>query len=235
MTHIQAAADFIAHAAPANNEWGTACTMFWSDPYLGYAGEATGSCFFTLSLRQAYPQHTAQAMFGWWGMNSPDSPRYFDAITSGNGFERRLKKTEVKEGDVVVLRYGGMGKSLDGHTMMIEKIEAITPREPYPDTNGDGDPENDLEQWKVTVLDSVQPQNHHGAGDTRYNIFNPLKSRGGAGRGHIRIYSNPITHALAGHTWSTSSSSTFYPADGTAVPSTGIGKALVIGKFVPPP
>jgi hypothetical protein len=76
------------------------------------------------------------------------------------------------------------------------------------------------DQYSVIVIDSSSTQGH-GPDDTR---LYPSQSGMGIGSGEFRLYANPTTGAIVGYTWSSYSSSTYYP-------NIASGRQIVVGRL----
>jgi hypothetical protein len=113
----------------------------------------------------------------------PKAENYYQAISEGLGFERRVDLAAIEPGDIIAIKYTGTTDT--GHVMMVdaapEPIEASNPV-----LTG-------TRQWSVAIIDSSPSP--HGESDTRF----ATKSTG-IGRGELRIYSD-MNGVPVGYTW----------------------------------
>jgi hypothetical protein len=168
-------------------------TITWS----GNTSSARTVCatFLTLLLEHSYGW-TDSTFTTWMGTTSPTAATYHDAIVKQNGFLNIPHVTNIAVGDVFAAKYYD-SKTITGHIM----IFASTPRL----RTATAPLENGTTQYEIDVIDSSS--SYHGSTDTR--VLANGATMTGVGKGIMRLYAN-ADGTIAGHTWSTSSSSTYY-------------------------
>ena len=130
---------------------------------------------------------------------------YYPSIEKSEAFERLLKVTDLKPGDVVMWLYADRtGHTLDGHILFVD-AEPVKIRSRKPFAWG-------LTQYELQIIDTSQEAKSKD--DTRY-VTDPAiraenlargKEHGtyaspnykGVGRGHIRLYADDTTGEIKG-------------------------------------
>ncbi|MGK3993323.1 hypothetical protein [Sorangium sp. So ce1024] len=183
-----------------------------------WSGRSKGACFFVLSLKKAMG-YSDQDIRSLWLKSRPSSGELFDLVNASPAvgaparepethFRRVSKAEEIQKGDVLVI---DKTASYDGHTVMItgparEILPQVNPR--YAGTR----------QWAVPIVDSTSTSHGCNAAypDSRWigectdGYMTP-----GAGTAYMRVYTDTLTGALIGYTWSVTSSTTSYYSPST--------------------
>jgi hypothetical protein len=209
--HLFWAEEIALNVLPGNNTYGT------SPHYITWAGEGGATEYTNRTQCNSFLTRVLERGYGWtdtdirlWlGSTSPSAVMYHDAVVAGNGFATVATLSAILPGDVLAIRYPA-GGSVSGHIATVVSAPVLYgPAAPW--VAG-------TYQYAVTVVDSSN--SGHGPTDTRLapgGTWNP-----GAGIGVMRLYVD-AQGAVAGHTWSTSTGSTYY---GQAT------RHLVIGRLV---
>lgn len=146
----------------------------------------------------------------WLGSKRPTAATYHRAIAGEDGFQRITRLDLVRPGDIIAVKYP-KGSGNTGHVMIVARAPTRS-RPTAPQVAGTA-------QWEVGVIDSSS--SGHGNGDSRHR--NGGDSNSGIGAGVCRLYTDRLGK-IAGHTWSTSSSSTFRSQD---------SRHIEIGRLLP--
>jgi hypothetical protein len=131
-----------------------------------------------------------------FGKERPYACTYVDAIEKGRDFKQIFQVQDILPGDILAYKLPLHDKNT-GHIMVIDEVPKQRESTP-PVIEG-------TIQWEVVVIDCTESA--HGSQDTRYIAQG--KTRGGLGRGVVRLYSTPDGQ-LEGFSWSTSNKSKFY-------------------------
>lgn len=209
VTHLDWARLLVNTISPAQNDYESNPTeVRWK----GYDGNTESynrsrcSSFFTSLLVKAYDED----LTGWLGCSSPIANTYHDAIEAEDGFIRITDIAELQVGDVLALAYNDAGCTEvtcgsvktctnSGHVMIVSSAPALRTATAPVIAN--------TSQYELKVIDSSSA--FHGSGDTRYMAEANGTHDKGVGEGTIRLYVNN-SGEVTGHTWSTSSGSTYY-------------------------
>lgn len=196
--HLTWAEDVALNVAPEFNAYGyNPDYVYWPgvNGATAYQNRTVCNQFVTRVLMQAYGWD-ATYFRTWLGAASPLASTYHDAIADSKGFARITDVGSIQVGDIIAVKYPP-GSSVSGHMMMV--VTAPTARAATrPLVNG-------ALQWAVEIVDSTS--SNHGAYDTRLMADGTVDA--GAGIGTIRLYTD-ANGAYMGHTWSTSTGSTYY-------------------------
>lgn len=196
--HFLWAADIVTHIAPENNEYGSPSYVLWAyvDGQLEYKNRSLCTTFVTQVLKQAYGITNADLSL-WFGSTSPNVARYHSTIVNEIGFDRVETVDDIKEGDILVIKYPE-GSGSTGHVALA--AGAATFRSAiYPVIAG-------TYQYELPVMDSSS--SGHGMTDTRRRPDGTWHQ--GVGKGVMRLYANSAG-AIVGHSWSFQAGSTYYP------------------------
>jgi hypothetical protein len=213
--HTDVALNFVATAIV--NEWGSPCVIDWtvSPP----TGTSKGACFFNLVLKRArgYQNRDLLAM---WGSTSPGSTEYFDIIDSSplvgasapvpeTHFRKLARATQIQKGDIIAI---GATDVYSGHLAIVTGPAVdITSARIMPNYSG-------TKQYAVPIVDSSNTSHGCNASypDSRWRgpctggYMDP-----GAGTAYMRFYTDSLSGALLGFTWSVTSSTTSYYSPST--------------------
>jgi hypothetical protein len=209
--HLFWAEEIVYNVLPENNVYGT------SPHYIFWAGEGGATEYANRTQCNSFLTHLLEQGYGWtdtdirlWmGSTSPSAAMYHDAIAAGNGFMTVATTAAVLPGDVIAIRYPA-GSAVSGHVATVVSPPVyLAPVAPL--VAG-------TDQYAVTVVDSSS--SGHGPTDTRLEPGGSWHP--GAGVGVMRLYAD-AQGAVVGHTWSTSTGSTFY---GQATRHVVIGRIL---------
>jgi hypothetical protein len=211
--HTQAAIDFVNTAIV--NDWAdepAPCWINWSTRPV--SGATRGACFFTLVLKRVrgYQDRDLQAM---WGSSSPDSSTLFDYIDASprlndtasvveTYFRKVTKAVDIRRGDILSV---AATDTLYGHTVIITGPAVLIEPAVMPIYSG-------TKQYAVPIVDSSSISHGCNASypDSRWRgpctggYMDP-----GAGTAYMRLYTDSLSGALLGFTWSvTASTSSYY-------------------------
>ncbi|AKT37690.1 hypothetical protein [Chondromyces crocatus] len=195
------------------NNWAApneSCAITWASRTSVPSALTRGSCFFTLALREAYPNVTPTRLSQWFGSSNPSAAVYYDHIVEENRFWRLFDPAEVLVGDVLAVKYTTSGNVTVGYTLVVKGIE-------YQQTFSDG-----TERYVVEVVDSSNDP--HGVHDTRYVSGGPHVA--GVGSGFLFLDADPVTGDYKGHSWSlqNQNQSSYYSI---------ATRPIVVGRFDP--
>ena len=156
----------------------------------------------------------------WFGKERPLAKDYFRAIIYQNNFLRMNKINQVKEGDLLAIRFlpGAKNKDDDtGHLAIVDElpkqIDNIAPIV------------KNTQQWVITVIDCAHEP--HGVKDSRY--LGEKKYYDGLGRGSMRLYTDESGH-IVGYTWSTRKATKYFPVTQHPV---AIGRLQINPFYIP--
>lgn len=202
-SHLDAARDIAYNVAPASNNWGSPCSIDWTN----HTATTNGACLFTLSLQHDDPTITSTDVYTWWGAYNPGSPAYYDAIAAGNHFTQIVNVADIQEGDVLAVKYRSSPTSAyTGYIMIVEFAPELI--------------SGSTTRYIVGIIDSTQTP--HGSTDTRWQADAGLVHDKGVGAGDIYVDADAATGAIAGHSWSAGPGSYYNQAT----------RAMNAGRFV---
>jgi hypothetical protein len=200
---MTAAPGLAYNVLPANNTWGTPCSIDWATP----TALTNGACLFTLSLQHDDPTISTSDVQSWWGMANPGSPAYYDGIVAGSHFTQVTTVADIAEGDLLAVKYRTSATSAYiGYLMLVEIAPALIT--------------GSTTRSIVGIIDSTQTP--HGDTDTRWQADAGLIHDKGVGSGDIYIDADAVTGAITGHSWSAGSGSYYSQAT----------RSMVVGRFV---
>lgn len=217
--------EMVDTVTPAANNYGDPAALTWSgENGLGHStARVKCASFLTELLERAY----AVDMVGWFGCTSPHAASYHDAILDEDGFTEILSVDAIQPGDVVAIRYHDAnctqltcGTFENCTTTGHIAIAAAAPTKrtaTAPLVAG-------TVQYDLEIFDSSTTP--HGSGDTRWQAGTAGAHDQGTGRGTMRLYAAAADagHPIVGHTWSTSSGSSYH----------GVAKRdVVVGRYTP--
>ncbi|WP_437924923.1 hypothetical protein WMF37_38740 [Sorangium sp. So ce291] len=209
--HLRWAESLVDNLDPENNEYSTSSFISWAGVAGArrYVNRTQCATFFTELLKRSYGW-TESSFDDWLGTRSPSAAAYYDAIVEENGFERIRDLQDARAGDVIVLRYPA-GESSTGHVAILRRAPRVRlPLNPFVVGTF---------QYEVSVVDSTSTL--HGPSDSRMSSGG--RGDTGAGYGVMRVYTN-IFDTIVGHTWSTATTTTYYP---TTQRQVAIGRLLL--------
>jgi hypothetical protein len=199
---LTAAQDIAYSVLPADNNWGSPCSIDWT----AHTALTNGACLYTLSLQQDDPTITSSDIRSWWGMYSPGSPNYYDAIASGNHFTEIVNVTDIQEGDLLAVKYQTSATSpFTGYIMLVEFAPVLEV--------------GSSSRYVVGIIDSTQSP--HGSTDSRWHADAGGVNDRGVGSGDIYLDAGS-SGEIIGHAWSTGAGSYY----GQSV------RAIKAGRFV---
>ena len=219
--HLALAARLVNTLTPEHNVYGSSPTfVYWEgvDGHEASENQSKCSSFVSALFTEAYDEDLTE----WMGCSSPVAQRYFDTISAEEGFEEISTIRDIEPGDIIAMSYGcpestcsslGGDCSSTGHVMVVAAAPVRLKTALAPVVEG-------TMQFVVRVIDSSS--SYHGTLDTRYQSEADGNNDSGVGEGAMRLYLNLSDGSIAGYTWSTSSSSTFYD------PET---RPLVVGRY----
>lgn len=189
----------VENVSPEYNLYGTSPNyVYWAgvNGAARYENRTQCNSLLTWLLRQGYGWSSTDIRT-WTGSTSPTAALWHDLIENENGWSIVPSISAVQPGDVIAIRYPE-GSSVSGHVATV-----VEP--PLPRTATSPLVPSSL-QFEVTILDATS--SGHGFSDTRLQPDGSWDT--GAGIGIMRLYTTPDGSSLLGHTWSTSSGSTFH-------------------------
>ncbi len=171
--------------------------------------------FVTTLLKRAYG-YTNTQLSAWTGSTSPSAELYHDLVAAQNGFQRITLLPAVQKGDLIAIDYRD-GSASTGHMAIVSAL----PVDRGVQTVGG----LSLRVYDVKVVDCSK--SYRGKSDTRF-LKPDLGSvpDQGAGQGIMRLYAIPTSGQLAGHAWSDSNGSTYYPNLTSGGRHTEIGRLI---------
>lgn len=221
--HLVWADELIDTLTPDTNEYGDPAALSWSGANgLGHSTSvAKCASFLSRLLVQAY----AVDLVARFGCTSPHAATYHHAIATNDGFAAITSPLDVLPGDVVAIRYLDAGCeqltcgtfsdcTTTGHVALVAEAPELRAAT-APHVAG-------TVQYTLEILDSSTSP--HGSDDTRWFGGANGQHDQGAGRGVMRLYADASDpdHPVVGHTWSTSSGSTYHAVN---------DRSLAIGRF----
>jgi hypothetical protein len=206
ITPIQAAQDLTNNILPADNAWGTPCSINWTS----YTATTNGACLFSLSLIQANLSYTTQTIKGFWGSTNPGSALFYDKIVAGVHFTNITNIANIASGDLISIKY----TSTTGASMMVDVAPVAWSPATAPLQTG-------TSQWIVGIIDSTTTP--HGDTDSRWHADVDGAHDQGVGTGDMRLYTD-ATGAIVGYTWTLDNGSVYYDQ---------ATRQLGVGRFVP--
>lgn len=210
--HLNWGNTLVSELTPEHNEYAS------SPSYIHFAGQGSYtitenrslcSSFITELFKFSY-NLTDSYFYQWTGSSSPDAALYHDLIVSGNGFTSIESILNVQPGDIMSIKYNDGTTTATGHSMVVSGFPKLrSPTNPI--VSG-------TIQYEIPVIDSSK--SGHGPLDTRLMPDGTWDS--GAGEGVFRVYVNPQSFAVVGHTWSTYNG-TYYTQN---------ARHLAVGRFI---
>jgi hypothetical protein len=216
--HLAWAESLVATIAPANNTYGSPTSVLWKGVD-GATSSNNSVCatFLTTLLKRAYNLTNAN-LKSWTGSTSPSAELYHELVRTENGFTRIDAVDDLQLGDIIAIDYRD-GSSSTGHVAVASSLpvdQGIVMVNDVP-----------MQRYDVSVIDSSK--SYHGTSDTRWLKKDGTKADEGVGEGLMRIYADPVTGAVPGHSWSDSSGSVIH-VQPALDPATG-GRHLLIGRY----
>jgi len=207
--HLDLAEMLIATVLPATNSYGDPTQITWEGQNGLNHSTNRSKCatLVTQLFEKAYnPDYVA-----WFGCTSPHAASYHDAIEVEDGFTLIKSIHDVKPGDIIAIQYIDAGCTnltcgtfstctSTGHVAMVADFpRARTASAPL--VSG-------TTQYSIEIIDTST--SYHGTADTRYQSDVGGANDQGVGQGTMRLYVNPKDSSIVGHSWSTSTGSTYY-------------------------
>lgn len=207
--HLELAEMLIATVLASTNSYGDPTQITWEGQNgLNYStNRSKCATLVTQLFEKAYnPDYVA-----WFGCTSPHAASYHDAIEVEDGFTLIGSIHDVKPGDIIAIQYIDAGCTnltcgtfstctTTGHVAMVADFpKARTASAPL--VTG-------TTQYSIEIIDTTT--SYHGTADTRYKAESGGGHDQGVGQGTMRVYVNPKSSAIVGHSWSTSSGSAYY-------------------------
>lgn len=216
--HLVWAESLVSTIAPANNAYGSPTSVQWAGvDSATSSNHSVCATFLTTLLKRAY-NLTNTNLKTWTGSTSPSAELYHELVRTEDGFTRIDAADDLQLGDIIAIDYRD-GSASTGHVAVASSLpvdQGIVMVNDVP-----------MQRYDVSVIDSSKT--HHGTSDTRWLKKDGATADEGVGEGLMRIYADPLTGAVTGHSWSDSAGSVIrvQPA---LDPATG-GRHLVIGRY----
>jgi hypothetical protein len=241
ITHVDAALDFIMNASVNDTDISNGCSINWAT----YEGHTKGACFFIEALKHGNgytDDYTSTDINTLWGAGSPTSHQLYVKLDTSPGvgssapspetyFRKITSIGNLQEGDIIIIDSQPAPNTYAGHVLLARGPAALINPQINPKFSG-------TIQWAVPIADSTDSK--HGCNpaypDSRWfgDCTTGYGPGAGAGTGYIRIYTDILTGALLGYTWSvTSATSTSYYSPSTR--PYRIGRLTNLPPPAPPP
>lgn len=209
--HLDLAEMLVATVLPAFNFYGDPTKITWEGVNgLDYStNRSKCATLVTQLFERAYdPDYVA-----WFGCTSPHAASYHDKIEVEDGFTRIESIHDVQPGDIIAIEYldAGCTKMTCGTFSTCTSSGHIAIVADFPKARTATAPlVAGTAQYTVEIIDTSS--SYHGTTDTRYMSDVGGAHDQGVGQGTLRLYvdTNTATHPVVGHSWSTSSGSSFY-------------------------
>lgn len=201
LKHLDLSEQIVDEVSPEKNEYATDpsyISVEGVDGALSTENRTMCSSFVTEVFKKSYG-YTSTDMKNWTGSTSPYASTYHDVIEKQNGFTNILSIEGIAVGDLIAIKYLD-GSSSTGHSAFVASAP-VKRTSSSPVIGG-------TTQYDVLVIDSSK--SGHGSLDSRLQADGSWDS--GVGQGTMRLYVDS-SGKIKGHTWSTSSSSSYYSMD----------------------
>jgi hypothetical protein len=221
--HLDLAEMLVATVLPALNFYGDPTAISWEG--LNGLDYSTNRSKCATLVTQLFERAYNPDYVEWFGCTSPHAAAYHDKIVAEDGFIRIKSIEDVEPGDIIAIEYLDAGCTevacgtfstckTSGHIAIVAEFPtARTASAPL--VTG-------TVQYDVEIIDTSS--SYHGTSDTRYMSDVGGTHDQGVGQGTLRLYasSKDANRPIVGHTWSTSSGSTYFSSS---------KRHVVIGRY----